>query len=90
MTFPCIFPICVSVPYLSVYGIFLHIMHAQEYGQRSDTTRTLLTMRRGKTETPIEGAGVLAGGQVLVSLSEGTVTIPSRNSADTVLVQSLG
>ncbi|MCQ5209048.1 TonB-dependent receptor, partial [Bacteroides thetaiotaomicron] len=27
---------------------------------------------------------------MLVSLSEGTVTIPSGNSADTVLVQSLG
>lgn len=45
---------------------------------------------RRETGNPIEGAGVLAGGQVLVSLSEGTVTIPSRNSTDTVLVQSLG
>ena len=64
-------------------------MHAQEYRQRSDTTRTLLIID-GENGNPIEGAGVLAGGQVLVSLSEGTVTIPSRNSADTVLVQSLG
>ena len=64
-------------------------MHAQEYRQRSDTTRTLLIID-GETGNPIEGAGVLAGGQVLVSLSEGTVTIPSGNSSDTVLVQSLG
>ena len=52
-------------------------MHAQEYRQRSDTTRTLLIID-GENGNPIEGAGVLAGGQVLVSLSEGTVTIPSR------------
>lgn len=57
--------------------VFSAHMHAQEYRQRSDTTRTLLIID-GETGNPIEGAGVLAGGQVLVSLSEGTVTIPSR------------
>ena len=78
----CLFLTC-------LYMVYSAHMHAQEYRQRSDTTRTLLIID-GETGNPIEGAGVLAGGQVLVSLSEGTVTIPSRNSADTVLVQSLG
>lgn len=78
----CLFLTC-------LYMAFSAHMHAQEYRQRSDTTRTLLIID-GENGNPIEGAGVLAGGQVLVSLSEGTVTIPSRNSADTVLVQSLG
>ena len=78
----CLFLTC-------LYMVFSAHMHAQECRQRSDTTRTLLIID-GETGNPIEGAGVLAGGQVLVSLSEGTVTIPSRNSADTVLVQSLG
>ena len=76
----CLFLTCLIAAGIPVHAYVQNIPY---------TDRTLLIID-GETGNPIEGAGVLAGGKVLVSLSEGTVTIPSRNSADTVLVQSLG
>lgn len=46
----CLFLTC-------LYMAFSAHMHAQEYRQRSDTTRTLLIID-GENGNPIEGAGV--------------------------------
>ena len=48
----CLFLTC-------LYMVFSAHMHAQEYRQRSDTTRTLLIID-GETGNPIEGAGVFS------------------------------
>ena len=74
----CLFLTC-------LYMAFSAHMHAQEYRQRSDTTRTLLIID-GENGNPIEGAGVLAGGQVLVSLSEGKHSINSPFHSKNVIL----